>query len=46
MQTGDHHVLIVAWVTDDRYVVNRISWQVLELAVAFDPEFDWISRIV
>jgi hypothetical protein len=39
-QTGEHHVLIVAWVTNNRCVVGRISRQVLELAAAFDPEFD------
>jgi hypothetical protein len=37
VQTGDHHVLIVPWVADNRHVVNRISRQILELAVAFDP---------
>ena len=36
VQTGDHHVLIVPWVTDNRHVVNRISRQILELATAFD----------
>src|SRR6266536_6566094 len=46
VQPGDHHVLIVAWVTDNRHVVNRISRQVLVLTAAFDQEFDWISRIV
>ena len=46
VQTGDHHVLIVPWVADNRYVINRISRQVLELAIAFDLEFDGISRIV
>ena len=46
VQTGDHHVLIVPWVADNRHVVNRISRQVLELATTFDQEFDWISRIV
>ena len=43
VQTGDHHVLVIAWVTENRHVVNRISRQILELAVAFDPEFDWIG---
>ena len=46
VQTGDRHVLIVPWVTDNRHVVNRISRQILELATAFDQEFDWISRNV
>jgi hypothetical protein len=46
MHPRDHHVLIVPWVTDNRHVVNRISWQILELAAAFDQEFDWISWIV
>src|SRR5215470_11653913 len=46
VQPRDHHVLIVARVTDNGHVVNRIARQILELAVAFDQEFDWISRIV
>src|SRR6266496_5448754 len=46
VQAGDHHVLIVPWVADNRHVVNRISRQVLVLTAAFDQEFDWISRIV
>ena len=46
MHSGDHHVLIVPWVTENGDVVNRISRQILELAAVFDQEFDWISRIV
>jgi len=46
MQTGDHNVLIIPWVTDNRCVVGRISRQVLELAAAFDPELDRISGIL
>ena|SRR5439155_26694164 len=46
MQTSDHNVLIIAWVTDNRCVVSRISRQILKLTSAFDPEFDRISGIV
>ena len=46
VQAGDHHVLIVPWVADNRHVVNRISRQILEQTVAVDPEFEGISRVV
>src|SRR6266699_7062851 len=46
MQAGDHHVLIVAWVANNRHMINRISQQILKRATAFDQELDWISRIV
>src|SRR4030095_6831748 len=46
VQAGDHHILIIAGVTDNRHVINRVPWQVLELHAAFDSEFDWSSRIV
>jgi hypothetical protein len=46
VQPRDHHVLIVPWVADNGHVVNRIPRQILELPVAFDQEFDWITRIV
>src|SRR4030095_15084382 len=40
---GDHYVLIVARVTEKRLIRDRISRQVFKLAVAFDPEFDWVT---
>jgi hypothetical protein len=46
VQPSDHHVLIVPWVPDNGRVVNRIPRQILELAIAFDQEFDWVTRII
>jgi hypothetical protein len=43
---GNHHVLVISWITNNRHVVSRISRQIFKLATIFDPEFDRISGIV
>src|SRR4029450_795101 len=46
MQTGDHNVLIVAWVTKNRCVIGGVSRQIFELTAAFDSEFDCVRGFV
>ena len=46
MQPGDHDILIIAWVTNDRCIIGWISRQILVLTATFDPKFDWIIGIV